>query len=471
MEEELELMTNNLNNVLSKLKACNGAASQDLQSRREKLAKMIRLHLKNVRVTVITHRRRAHQKARRRRRMLRSFFMQKMSEMQANYLEMFAMLRLKQARAEEEAAEEDESAEEQQHCEDGETAEVQIVETHMEPSRLFFEDIIPELSEEEFLNTLHVSRGTFETLCKQLTPSLRNMDVLARRVPAVAPEKCVALALYFLASGKRLSQIAIAFSMARNRTIKCLKAFCNAVMSTLGRALRQLPQSRVDCNSVAKGFHRESNMPAALVGVLGVCSIPIRASVEPKSRGTVLRMEYLLDDRMRFRQLQLGCGKPPRMPLFSIAPNKLTALPNFYINSLPVPAFVLAPVDQNYPLRAWLLQRYKEPTAPHEHDFNEVAEHLHEMSDCALHRLVSRWNFLNQPLDISFHTASCIITAAAVLHNLLEELSEPYMLEWGNSVDVSKFRAKPLAGRGAEEDVAGLETRDFIARTISSTEI
>ncbi|KAH8309705.1 hypothetical protein KR067_000445 [Drosophila pandora] len=439
------------------------------------MAKMIRLHLQNVRVTVITHRRRAHQKARRRRRMLRSFFMQKMSEMQANYLEMFAMLRLKQARAEDEAAEEeqeeDESAEEQQHCEDGETAEVQIVETNMEPSRLFFEDIIPELSEEEFLNTLHVSRGTFETLCKQLTPSLRNMDVLARRVPAVAPEKCVALALYFLASGKRLSQIAIAFSMARNRTIKCLKAFCNAVMSTLGRALRQLPQSRVDCNSVAKGFHRESNMPAALVGVLGVCSIPIRASVEPKSRGTVLRMEYLLDDRMRFRQLQLGCGKPPRVPLFSITPNKLTALPNFYINSHPVPAFVLAPVDQNYPLKAWLLQRYKEPTAPHEHDFNEVAEHLHEMSDCALHRLVSRWNFLNQPLDISFHTASCIITAAAVLHNLLEELSEPYMLEWGNSVDVSKFRAEPLVGRATTEDVAGLEARDFIARTISSTEI
>lgn len=481
MEEELELMTNNLNNVLSKLKTGNGAASQDMQSRREKLAKMIRLHLQNVRVTVITHRRRSHQKARRRRRMLRSFFMQKMSEMQANYLEMFSTLRLKQARAEEEAAEEEEEEEDDQneveqeryHHQDRKTEDVQIVESPVQLSRLFFEDIIPELSEEEFLNTLHVSRGTFETLCKQLAPSFRSMDVLSRRVPAVAPEKCVALALYFLASGKRLSQIAIAFSMARNRTIKCLKAFCNAVMSTLGRALRQLPQSRVDCNSVARGFHRESNMPAALVGVLGVCSIPIRASVEgqAKSRGSVLRMEYLLDDRMRFRQLQLGCGKPPKVPMFSLTPNKLTALPNFHINSHPVAAFVLAPVAQNYPLKAWLLQRYSEPTAPHEHDFNEVAEHLHEMSDCAMHRLVSRWNFLNQPLDISFHTASCIITAAAVLHNLLEELSEPYMLEWGNSVDVSKFRAEPLDGTGVEEDVAGLEARDFIARTISSTEI
>nr|XP_017095267.2 uncharacterized protein LOC108124195 [Drosophila bipectinata] len=478
MEEELELMTNNLKKVLCKLKFCNRDASQDLQGRREKLAEMIRLHLQNVRATVITHRRRAQHKAKRRRRMLRSFFMQQMSEMQANYLEMFAILRLKQDRAEEEAAAEQEEQEEndveQQYPEDDETPDVQIVEIPLQPARLFFEDIIPELSEEEFLNTLHVSRGTFETLCKQLAPSLRNVDVLARRIPAVPPEKCVALALYFLASGKRLSQIAIAFSMPRNRTIKCLKAFCNAVMSTLGRALRQLPSSRVDCNSVAMGFHRESNMPAALVGVLGVCSIPIRASVEPKSKGSVLRMEYLLDDRMRFRELQLGCGKPPKVPMFSLAPNKLTDLPNFHINSRPVPAFVLAPVLQKYPLRPWLLQRYTEPTAPHEHDFNEVAEHLHEMSDCALHRLVSRWNFLNQPLDISFQTASCIITAAAVLHNLLEELSEPFLLEWGNSVDVSKFRAKPLEGRVREDDqesAAGMKARDFMARTISSTEI
>jgi len=86
---------------------------------------------------------------------------------------------------------------------------------------------------------------------------------------------------------------------------------------------------------------------------------------------------------------------------------------------------------------------------------------------------MSRWSFLSQPLDISFHTASCIITAAAVLHNLLEELSEPHMLEWGNSVDVSKFRAEPLSD-SIEEDAqshAALEVRDFLARTISSTEI
>ncbi|XP_017122302.1 uncharacterized protein LOC108142772 [Drosophila elegans] len=464
MNEELELITSNLNNALAKLKNSNGEGSQ---SRKEKMAQLIRLHLKHVQSTVVTHRRRAQQRIRRQFRKMRSFFMQQMMEMHSNYLQMYAMLRRKHARAEDtdsEPSDVDVEAEPQE--------EVAMPTDFINFDSHFFEHVIPELSEEEFLNTLHVTRGTFDTLCKQLAPTLRTADELARRLPAISPEKCVALALYFLASGERLSLIAERFSLPRPRTIKCLKVFCNAVMSTLGRALRQLPQHPVDCNSVAEGFQRESNMPAALVGVLGVCSIPIRANGDAKH--SVLRMEYLLDDRMLFRELQLGCGqRATLMPMFSHTPNTLTSLPKFRINSRPVPAFVLAPVYQNYPLRPWLLQRYADPIAPHEHDFNEVAEHLQELSDCALHRLMSRWSFLSQPLDISFQTASCIITAAAVLHNLLEELSEPHMLEWGNSVDVAKFRAEPLEDMPNDETPShsALEVRDFLARTISSTEI
>ncbi|KAH8364450.1 hypothetical protein KR084_007049 [Drosophila pseudotakahashii] len=429
------------------------------------MARLIRLHLQHVRTTVVTHRRRTQQRTRRRFRMLRSFFMRQMMEMHSNYLQMYAMLRLKHCQAEDtdsEASDQDVATQEPMDL----LADFPNFDSH------FFEHVIPEMSEEEFLNTLHVSRGTFETLCKQLAPTLRTSEELTRKLPAISPEKCVALALFFLASGERLSLIAERFSLPRPRTIKCLKVFCNAVMSTLGRALRQLPRHPVDCNSVAEGFQRESNMPAALVGVVGVCSIPIRANGEAKN--SVLRMEYLLDDRMLFRELQLGCGLRATMaPMFSHSPNTLSTLPKFRINSRPVPAFVLAPVNQNYPLRPWLLQRYVDPIAPHEHDFNEVAEHLQELSDCALHRLMSRWSFLSQPLDISFHTASCIITAAAVLHNLLEELSEPHMLEWGNSVDVSKYRAEPLSDSIDEgtQSHAALEVRDFLARTISSTEI
>ncbi|KAH8286904.1 hypothetical protein KR018_007721 [Drosophila ironensis] len=424
------------------------------------MAQLIRQHLRHVQTTVITLRRRSQQRARRRFRNLRSFFVQQMNEMQANYQQMFTLLRLKQADTNREEPSVGNALEEE--------------ESQLPEPVHFFEEVIPELSEEQFLNTLHVTRGTFETLCKQLSPTLQSADVLAKRMPPISPEKCVALALHFLASGERLTLIANRFALPRPRTIKCLKAFCNAVMSTLGKALRQLPQSVVDCRSVAEGFQHESNMPAAMVGLLGVCSIPIRANPAAKGAASVLRMEYLLDDRLRFRELQLGCGiKATLMPMFSHANSTLSRLPKFRINSRPVPAFVLAPTYQRYPLRPWLLQRYTDPAAPHEHDFNEVAEHLQEMSDSALHRLMSRWNFLSQPLDISFHTASCIITAAAVLHNLLEELSEPHVLEWGKSVDVSKFHAAPLQDEWPEDadSAAAMEERDFLARTISSTEI
>ncbi|EDV97224.1 GH14797 [Drosophila grimshawi] len=404
---------------------------------------------------------------------MRTFFMQQMIELQTNYMQMFVMLRMKHAQLQ--SVEESLATVEQKPDATCQSATEAIGATG--ETTLFWEHQIPQFSDEEFLDSLHVSRSTFRSLCSQLAPTLRLAPELTCAVPhPISADKCVGLALYFLASGERISIISDQFALPRTRTIKCLKIFCNAVMSSLGKALRMLPQSVADCDNVVAGFQRECNMPAALVGMLGVCCIPLRGKAKHYAEdGPSLRMEFLLDDRMLFRELQLGNnhGRVPLSPLFSETPNPLALLPPRSINKRKVPAFVLAPVNQNYPLRPWLLQRYADPVAPHEYDFNEVADHLQELSDCALHRLMSRWRFLSQPLDISFQTAACIITAATVLHNLLEELSEPHMLEWGNTVDVSRFRSPPIVPKpdNSEDAEHALKVRDFLARTISSTEM
>lgn len=473
MDEELQTINNDLNDALSKLlksaPKCTGSA---LQQRKRKIATLIQLHVRHLQQTVIVSRRRQQQRTRRRLKQLRSIFMQQMIELQSNYMQMFVMLRMKHAQL--------------QHIEEMETvmdnintaaAESELAtETTVGPT-LFWEHTIPQYSDEQFLDSFHVTRSTFQSLCSQLSSSLRSVPELASTADDIAPDKCVGLALYFLASGERISIISEKFALPRAHTIKCLKVFCNAVMTSLGKALRLLPQSEADCANVVAGFQRECNMPAALVGVLGVCCIPLRGPTKQHvGSSAALRMEFLLDDRMLFRELRLGNAngtKAPLPPMFADAPNSLTQLPPRCINNRSVPAFVLAPANQNYPLRPWLLQRYSEPAAPHEYDFNEVADHLQELSDCAMHRLMSRWRFLSQPLDISFQTASCIITAATVLHNLLEELSEPHMLEWGNTVDVSRFKSAPIDPKpDTSADIEhALDVRDFLARTISSTEI
>ncbi|KAH8419502.1 hypothetical protein KR222_000314, partial [Zaprionus bogoriensis] len=439
------------------------------------ISMLIKLHVRHLQQTVITTRRRRQQRTRRRLKQLRSFFMQQMIELQSNYLHSFAMLRMKHAQLQE--------AEDAQLADLDPAASLSADCKQEEQLQLFkfWEDIVPQFSDEEFLDCLHVTRSTFQSLSSQLAPTLRTVPELsgggAAGLDKISADKCVGLALYFLASGERISIIAEQFALPRARTIKCLKVFCNAVMTKLGKALRLLPQSEADCANVVAGFQRECNMPGALVGVLGVCCIPLRAQGKHDAATTpTLRMEFLLDDRMLFRELRLGNSAGNRaqlLPMFSEVPNPLAQLPARCVNGRLVPAFVLAPEHQNYPLRPWLLQRYSEPADPHEYDFNEVADHLQELSDCALHRLMSRWRFLSQPLDISYQTAACIITAATVLHNLLEELSEPHMLEWGNSVDVSRFRSAPMprAVDFSEDAERALDVRDFLARTISSTEM
>lgn len=477
MDEELKLINKSLNDVLSKLADSNSkSTAAALQQRKQKIAMLIKLHVRHLQQTVITTRRRRQQRTRRRMKQLRTFFMQQMIELQSNYLQMFACLRMKYAQLQE--AEDAQMEDLVDNSAPSSNCNIKS-EPHTELQRIkFWDGIVPQLSDEEFLNRFHVTRSTFQSLSTQLASTLRTVPELSggdSSLDKISPDKCVGLALYFLASGERISIISEQFALPRGRTIKCLKVFCNAVMTNLGKALRLLPQSEADCANVVAGFQRECNMPAALVGVLGVCCIPLRGHGKHDAVPT-LRMEFLLDDRMLFRQLKLRNGSGNRAPLLSMfaeAPNALTQLPARCINGRLVPAFVLAPENQNYPLRPWLLQRYSEPTDPHEYDFNEVADHLQELSDCALHRLMSRWRFLSQPLDISFQTASCIITAATVLHNLLEELSEPHMLEWGNSVDVSRFRSAPIpATQDTCEDAEhALDVRDFLARTISSTEI
>ncbi|XP_034109878.1 uncharacterized protein LOC117571693 [Drosophila albomicans] len=468
MNEELNFINKDLNNVLQQLvndKTHDMGA--DVQQRKEKVAMLIKLHVRHLQQTVITHRRRRQQRARRRLKQMRSFFMQQMIQLQSKYMHMFAMLRLKHAQL-------DNLDEEEPTALNSESPPAEIIPTaHSE----FWELTVPQFSDEQFLNSLHVTRSTFQMLCSQLAPTLQSVpELTSPHLEHISAEKCVGLALYFLASGERISIISEQFALPRARTIKCLKVFCNAVMSSLGKALRLLPQSQTDCSNVLAGFRRECNMPAALIGVLAVCCIPLRGKGKGQGDAT-LRMEFLLDDRMLFRELQLGNAsgnRAPLTPLFAHAPNPLSQLPLRCINGREVPTFVLAPVHQNYPLRPWLLQQYTDPVAPHEYDFNEVADHLQELSDCALHRLMSRWRFLSQPLDISFQTASCIITAATVLHNLLEELSEPHMLEWGNSVDVSRFRPPPIflnQPDSNEDSLRALDVRDFLARTISSTEM
>ncbi|KAH8370021.1 hypothetical protein KR093_001895, partial [Drosophila rubida] len=427
------------------------------------VAMLIKLHVRHLQHTVITHRRRRQQRARRRLKQMRSFFMQQMIQLQSKYMHMFAMLRLKHAQLDEQS-------------EDLENTEIQPKSPPTTTTSYFdfWERTVPLFTDEQFLNSLHVTRSTFRMLCGQLSATLQSTpELTSPHLEQISPEKCVGLALYFLASGERISIIAEQFALPRARTIKCLKVFCNAVMSSLGKALRLLPQSEPDCSNVLAGFRKECNMPPALIGVLAVCCIPLRC----KAKGdAALRMEFLLDDRMLFRELQLSNASGQRAllpPLFADAPNELSQLPRRCINGRQVRTFVLAPLHQNYPLRPWLLQQYAKPAAPHEYDFNEVADHLQDLSDCALHRLMSRWRFLSQPLDISFQTASCIITAATVLHNLLEELREPHMLEWGNTVDVSRFRSPPMATApdSSEETQRALNVRDFLARTISSTEM
>lgn len=135
-----------------------------------------------------------------------------------------------------------------------------------------------------------------------------------------------------------------------------------------------------------------------------------------------------------------------------------------------MPCFVVAPCPQ-YPLRSWLMCSYAIPLNPHEHDFNDAMDQLLEIKDKALYRLFARWHILERKCDLEPKTMEAIAMACCILHNLLEEGGDGFLTEWGAKVNLSKFTKVKRQQKLRRDSNTGIQMREHLARTISSTEM
>ncbi|XP_037933500.1 uncharacterized protein LOC119668153 [Teleopsis dalmanni] len=413
-----------------------------LKAIRYKLFTLIVQHMQNFQRLLIISRRRNQQRFRRRQTMMRSFYFQKMLECDTTLIEFISKAHMRHFK------------------EIKQTKNTDSVSTKPIPRNVF--DDLSSFTQQQWLTTFRMSKENFDGLCAQLKNLIPPIQNRAQIVPL---EKCIAIGLYALASGDEYTPIARLFGVANIIVYKIRAIFIEALLKKLGSNLIKMPKKSEEFQEIRTTFKQASNMPALVLGVIGACELPAINKAENLCKNPIT-FEALVDDRLLFRKIQLQGDVPS---LFIDAPNEILNMELQLVNGKYIPCFAVC-ATQYYPLRLWLMHQYKNPSAPHEFDFNEAIENLVIFKNEAFRRLFSRWKILTRNYGIEPNTMTLITTACVALHNLCEENEEEFNEDWSEGVnlcdEISSGNVKTLPNA-----TEALTMRNFLARTISSTEM
>ncbi|XP_036327082.1 protein ANTAGONIST OF LIKE HETEROCHROMATIN PROTEIN 1 [Rhagoletis pomonella] len=443
------------------------AHENNLKARR-KLLEIYRNHLMNFKRSILINRRRWQQRLQRRQALLRSFFMQHILELETSFLELIPIPKLGSIQLRKELPK-----------------ALLLTEEPVAPvyMRKFYEDVMGIKSEEDCISNFRMRKSSFEWICDQLKEVMQPSGQTSPFHKLASHEQQIAMGLYAFATGNNYGEIARMFQITSRQTIyKFMKLFAEAILKKWGKQFLTMPSTEEEYDAIGNAFYNASNMPPVVIGVLGICelttkSVKLNSNSNEPANSTII-MQMLIDNKLCFRKVKFDSNQPS---LFLEETNEISNLPPKLISEKRVSRFVVTP-DTYYPLRKWLMHKYQEPAVPHEFDFNEAVDNLFVFRDKALQRLFARWRILKWNYDLNSRTIDKIALACCVLHNVLEENEEPFEKEWAKwmNLESTKFtmstRFKPvlnvLQGRSYSWEADGAaEVREFLGRTISSTEM
>uniref|UniRef100_A0A1A9X322 DDE Tnp4 domain-containing protein n=1 Tax=Glossina brevipalpis TaxID=37001 RepID=A0A1A9X322_9MUSC len=434
-----------LNKLETKINNCEQSickSNKVLRRKQELVLTLLKTHLHNFQFLVITKKRKAQQRWRRRQAMLRNLFIQILWEKQTNCLQTLPMIINPQIL-----------------FRGVSSTKLERAEKPKENNRDYFDSILQTFTREQWLETLHISRNTFSMLCKRLNQNVSKAEV------CYPVEKRVIISLYAFATGTSFHYIASLFNVPLIEIREILKWFVKTFLKQMGSSLLVMPNEDHEFLEIRTAFQQASYMPPVAVGVLSIFEL----SVDGKRIGAKVQgydrviVQVIIDDRLLFRKVEIA-GNKPSLFLRNNCEVNYIRWPKIF--GRPVSCFVAAPKD--YPLRTWLMKSYDNPKKTYEFDFNEAMDNLYIFPDVALQRLFGRWKILSSSEFIESQLKGNIAKVCCALHNLLEEVEEFYDDNWLGNMDISKYSYtfRSQLTQYYDDCREALEMRDFLARCI-----
>ncbi|XP_058215718.1 protein ALP1-like [Rhododendron vialii] len=290
----------------------------------------------------------------------------------------------------------------------------------------------PDFPESEFRRAFKMRKSTFEFICSELDPVINNKDYTMLRL-AIPPEiilvrQCVAVCIWWLATGEPLRLVSQKFGLGISTCRELVLEVCGAIRSVLMSKFLNWPDEE-KMTKVKREFELISGIPN-VGGSIYTTHVPI---IEPevnapayfnkrhteRNQKMSITVQGVVDSRGVFTDVCIGW--PGSMSDDKILENSV--LSQRASRGLLKDVWIVG--NSGYPLMDWLLVpcTHKHLSC-HQHVFNEKVGKVQKGAKKAFSRLKGRWSCLQKLTEVQLQDLPAVVGAACVLHNICEMRNE-----------------------------------------------
>ncbi|KAM7181031.1 uncharacterized protein RBU57_018045 [Macrochelys suwanniensis] len=288
--------------------------------------------------------------------------------------------------------------------------------------------------DEQWLQNFRMRKATFMGLCDELAPALWRKDT--RMGAALSLEKCVAIALWKLATLDYYRSVANQFGMGKLTVGLVLMEVCRAINCILLRKTVTLS----NVHDIVDGFVQTGfpNCGGAIDGTHVPILAPDHLATEYINRKGYFSMvlQVFVDHRECFIDINAGWSRKvhdarifrntglfKRLETGTFFPDqKIT------VGEGEMPMVILG--DLTYPLMLWLMKPYMGQLDSSKERFNNRLSKCRMSVECAFGCLKARWRCLYGKLDLANDNIPMLIAACCMLHNICEGKGESFTQCW-----------------------------------------
>ena len=298
----------------------------------------------------------------------------------------------------------------------------------------YFENLISELHAEDpkgYRNFLRTPPDIFKELVDRLDGHLRKQDTFMRK--ALPPALKVALTLRYLATGETYHSLHYAFRVSISSICTFIPIVCEAIIEEFSAEYMTCPSTAEEWTEVADLFGARWNFHNTIGAIdgkhIGLRRPPNAGSLYYNYKGfhSIVLMG-VVDASYKFLYVDCGAngsvsdgGVFKGTEMAMALDNNTAGVPaprSLPGEDEPLPFFLVG--DDAFAMRTWLLKPYPHRNMSyHERIFNYRLSRARRVSENAFGILVSRFRFLLATMPQLPETATGIVIAACLLHNLL----------------------------------------------------
>lgn len=335
-----------------------------------------------------------------------------------------------------------------------------------ERSGHWWDHIATNFSSNDWLQNFRMTRATFTYLCSKLKFSLERKDTVMRK--AIAVEKRLGIALWFLATGTDYRTIGHLFGVSKATVCLAVKEVCSVIVNVMLPEYIKFPDGNV-LKRVIHGFKNDHGFPQCAGAVDGT-HIPILSPHEcpadyynRKGWHSII-MQGVVDNKGLFIDIYVGWpGRVHDARVFSNSSlyqkgQNQTLFPNWVekVSGCDIPILLIG--DPAYPLLPWLMKAFPDNgnLTQQQKKYNHCLSKVRVVVEHSYGKLKGRWRCLLKRLDVDVCDVPELVSACCVLHNVCEIHGDQFNEEWMDGVGTNDQVSDWASSPHVEEDSSNI---------------